>query len=95
MFSHIMVGANDVETARAFYDAILGELGHKPGVIDSKGRYFYRTKTGVFAISKPIDGARTLPVFGKAPTVIFISPIYVIHRAIKYAPCTVWDKQLK
>ena len=56
MFSHIMVGANDVETARAFYDAILGELGHKPGVIDSKGRYFYRTKTGVFAISKPIGG---------------------------------------
>ena len=49
MFTHIMVGANDVEAAKVFYDAILGELGHKPGVMDSKGRCFYRTKTGVFA----------------------------------------------
>ena len=56
MFSHIMVGANDVEESKVFYDAILGELGIRPGVIDDKGRCFYRTKTGVFSISKPIDG---------------------------------------
>jgi catechol 2,3-dioxygenase-like lactoylglutathione lyase family enzyme len=56
MFSHIMVGADDVEVAKVFYDAVLGELGHKPGVIDAKGRCFYYTKTGVFSISKPIDG---------------------------------------
>lgn len=55
MFSHVMVGADDVEKAKVFYDAILGELGHEPGVIDSMGRCFYRTKTGVFSISKPID----------------------------------------
>lgn len=56
MFSHIMVGADDIEKSKAFYDAILGELGHKPGVIDPKGRCFYFTSTGVFSISKPIDG---------------------------------------
>ncbi|MZR31557.1 VOC family protein [Sneathiella litorea] len=56
MFSHVMIGADDIEKAKVFYDAILGALGHEPGVIDSKGRCFYRTKTGVFAISKPIDG---------------------------------------
>ena len=56
MFSHIMVGANDVQQSKVFYDAILGALGHKPGVIDEKGRCFYMTKSGVFAISKPIDG---------------------------------------
>ena len=56
MFSHIMVGANDVEKSKIFYDAILGELGHEPGIIDPKGRCFYFTKTGVFSISKPIDG---------------------------------------
>ena len=27
MFSHIMVGANDIETSRKFYDAVLGALG--------------------------------------------------------------------
>ena len=56
MYSHMMVGSDDIETSKAFYDAVLGELGHKPGVIDPKGRCFYFTPTGVFSISKPIDG---------------------------------------
>jgi catechol 2,3-dioxygenase-like lactoylglutathione lyase family enzyme len=56
MFSHVMVGANDVQQSKVFYDAILGALGHDPGVIDDKGRCFYFTKSGIFAISKPIDG---------------------------------------
>ncbi len=56
MFSHIMVGANDVEKSKTFYDAILATMGHEPGVMDDKGRVFYFTKTGVFSISKPIDG---------------------------------------
>lgn len=56
MFSHIMLGANDIAESKAFYDAILGELGYKPGVIDEKGRCFYYEKTGVFSLSKPIDG---------------------------------------
>jgi catechol 2,3-dioxygenase-like lactoylglutathione lyase family enzyme len=57
MFSHIMVGAKDVGASQKFYDATLGALGISPGKADDKGRVFYRTKTGVFAISKPIDGA--------------------------------------
>ena len=56
MFSHIMVGANDVQKSKVFYDAILGALGYDPGVIDDKGRCFYFNKSGIFSISKPIDG---------------------------------------
>lgn len=56
MFSHIMLGANDIEKSKAFYDAVLGTLGVPPGTIDDKGRVFYRTKTGVFSLSKPING---------------------------------------
>lgn len=56
MFSHVMVGANDVQQSKVFYDAVLGALGHDPGVIDDKGRCFYYTKTGIFSISKPING---------------------------------------
>ncbi len=56
MFSHIMIGANDVAASKKFYDAVLGALGHKPGAMDDRGRCFYRTQTGVFAITKPIDG---------------------------------------
>ncbi len=56
MFSHIMIGANDVEESKTFYDAILGALGYEPGVIDDNGRCFYMNKEGVFAITKPING---------------------------------------
>ncbi|WP_025898333.1 VOC family protein [Sneathiella glossodoripedis] len=56
MFSHIMLGADDIEKSKKFYDAILGALGHKPGVIDPKGRVFYFTKEGIFSITKPING---------------------------------------
>ncbi|WP_406828653.1 VOC family protein [Microbulbifer sp. ARAS458-1] len=56
MFSHVMLGAKDIQESKAFYDAVLGELGYKPGVIDQRGRCFYFTDTGVFAITKPING---------------------------------------
>ena len=56
MFSHIMVGADDVAAAKKFYDAVLGAIGIAEGKTDPRGRVFYRTPTGVFAISKPIDG---------------------------------------
>jgi catechol 2,3-dioxygenase-like lactoylglutathione lyase family enzyme len=55
MYSHIMVGANDMQESKAFYDAVLGALGHGPGAMDDKGRCFYMTDTGIFAITKPID----------------------------------------
>lgn len=56
MFSHIMLGANDIEKSRKFYDATLGALGHEPCITDPKGRCFWITKTGIFCITKPIDG---------------------------------------
>ena len=56
MYSHIMVGTNDMEASKVFYDAVLGSLGYGPGTIDDKGRCFYFTDTGIFSISIPIDG---------------------------------------
>ena len=55
MFSHIMIGTNDLDKAKAFYDSLLGTLGVPPGRVD-RHRVFYRTPTGVFSVSKPIDG---------------------------------------
>ena len=56
MYSHIMVGANDLEASKAFYDATFAALGYPAGNYDPKGRVFWRTPTGVFASTKPIDG---------------------------------------
>ncbi|OQW57992.1 MAG: glyoxalase [Proteobacteria bacterium SG_bin9] len=55
MFSHIMIGTNDLDRAKDFYDKVLGTLGIPPAVVD-RHRIFYRTKTGTFSVSKPIDG---------------------------------------
>jgi catechol 2,3-dioxygenase-like lactoylglutathione lyase family enzyme len=56
MFSHVMVGVNDMEESKKFYDATMQVLGYKPGVMDEKGRCFYLDKSGIFALTKPIDG---------------------------------------
>ena len=49
MFSHVMVGTNDLDRARKFYDAVLGTLGIPAGVVD-RHRAFWRTPTGVFSV---------------------------------------------
>ncbi|MDD8058904.1 VOC family protein [Shewanella metallivivens] len=56
MFSHVMIGVNDIEASKKFYDATLGALGIAPGHIDAKGRCFYMTPSGIFALTKPING---------------------------------------
>jgi catechol 2,3-dioxygenase-like lactoylglutathione lyase family enzyme len=63
MFSHVMVGTNDLEKAKAFYDALLGTLDIRPARVDGH-RIFYITKSGVFAVSKPIDGKPATPANG-------------------------------
>ena len=55
MFSHVMVGVTDLERSRQFYDALLATIGVPPG-IPNKNRYFYRSPTGTFGITTPING---------------------------------------
>jgi len=55
MFSHVMIGTNDLARAKTFYDAVLGTLGVAPGHVD-RHRVFWRTATGVFSVSLPING---------------------------------------
>ena len=56
MFSHVMVGSNDISRSKAFYDALFGALGGKPGFVDDKGRAIYMHAGSLFLVSKPIDG---------------------------------------
>ncbi|MEO6362818.1 MAG: VOC family protein [Caldimonas sp.] len=55
MFSHIMVGTNDLDRSKSFYDALLAPLGAAAGSVD-RHRIFWRTPTGTFSVSLPIDG---------------------------------------
>ncbi|MBA16774.1 MAG: glyoxalase [Sphingomonas sp.] len=56
MFSHVMLGANDIDASKAFYDAALGALGVRPGRVDPKGRVIYAHNGGIFMLTRPIDG---------------------------------------
>ncbi|KAF0178088.1 MAG: VOC family protein [Hyphomonadaceae bacterium] len=63
MFSHIMVGTNDLTRAKSFYDTLLGTLGIPPATVD-RHRIFYITPTGIFSVSQPINGAPATPANG-------------------------------
>jgi len=56
MFSHVMLGASNIEKSKQFYDALLGALGCKPGFTDPHGRVFWRHQGNTFCITKPING---------------------------------------
>jgi catechol 2,3-dioxygenase-like lactoylglutathione lyase family enzyme len=60
MFSHIMVGSNDIERSKRFYDAVLGVLGAGEPLRNlaktGQARLFYRHDGQTFCVSEPIDG---------------------------------------
>jgi len=56
MFSHIVVGANDIEASKAFYDALLATLGAKPGFIDPKGNVVYLHAGALLIVGHPRNG---------------------------------------
>ena len=56
MFSHVMIGSNDLERSKRFYDALFAAIGGKPARQDAKGRLIYLQDGGVLMVTKPIDG---------------------------------------
>lgn len=60
MFNHVMIGSNDIERSKRFYDAVLGTLGAREPLRNkaSSGhtRLFYRHDGNLFGVTEPIDG---------------------------------------
>ena len=56
MFSHVMLGTDDIGASKRFYDAALGALGVPEGDIDELGRLVYMHDGGRFAIRTPLNG---------------------------------------
>ncbi len=57
MFSHIMIGSNDITASRVFYDAVLATVGVSEGDFNQETqRIYYRTLDGTLIVSKPLDG---------------------------------------
>ena len=56
MFSHIMIGTNNLDAAKTFYDATMGAIGINPAMVDDKGRLIYMHNGSIFIITSPING---------------------------------------
>lgn len=56
MFTHVMVGSNDIDASKGFYDALFAVLGARPGMTDDKGRVIYMHDGAMFMVTRPIDG---------------------------------------
>jgi catechol 2,3-dioxygenase-like lactoylglutathione lyase family enzyme len=55
MFSHVMVGSNDVQRSKHFYDALFDAIGAKPGREDEKG-VNYLHNGALFMVRPPLNG---------------------------------------
>ncbi|GAB2499211.1 VOC family protein [Arenimonas alkanexedens] len=60
MFSHVMLGTNDIARAKLFYDALLGFLGAGAAFENTAStghkRLFYRHEGSTFCVTEPING---------------------------------------
>jgi len=60
MFSHVMLGTNDIERSKRFYDAVFGVLGAGEAVANTnktgQRRLFYRHDGTTFCLTEPIHG---------------------------------------
>ena len=60
MFSHVMIGSNDIERSKRFYDAVLGVLGigepARNRNATGQERLFYRHDGSTFCVTQPING---------------------------------------
>ena len=59
MLNHVMLGSNDIERSKRFYDAVLGVLGAGEPIrnVAATGhvRLFYRHDGSTFGLTQPID----------------------------------------
>ncbi len=73
MLNHVMVGSNDIERSKRFYDAVLGVLGAgepMPSKTDTGHmRLFYRHDGSTFCVSEPINDEPA--TFANGSTVAF------------------------
>ena len=74
MFTHIVVGSNDLERSRRFYDAIFATMGAEAGTLDAKGRFVYSKDGYRLLITKPINGQAATFANGGTIGLLMTSP---------------------
>jgi catechol 2,3-dioxygenase-like lactoylglutathione lyase family enzyme len=78
MFTHVMIGSNDLEQSRAFYDATFMALGGQAGEMDARGRLIYVHDGSRLMITKPIDGKPATAANGGTIGILAENPDHVL-----------------
>lgn len=71
MFTHVVLGTNDIQASKTFYDAVLGTIGIGEGVVkaNSDGRVIYAHNGQFFVVTHPVNGEEAS--FGNGVTIGF------------------------
>jgi catechol 2,3-dioxygenase-like lactoylglutathione lyase family enzyme len=82
-YTHAVVGTNDLERAKKFFDAVFAPLGMKQVGTNGDEAVFYGAQTWEFIVTKPKNG---LPAtYGNGATIGFLAPdpaaVDAFHKA--------------
>ena len=81
IFTHVVVGTNDVERARRFYDAVLGTLGIKR-VMNFDAASLWGIEGPEFMVTRPANGQPA--TFANGGTISFAAPsraaVHAFHQ---------------
>jgi catechol 2,3-dioxygenase-like lactoylglutathione lyase family enzyme len=68
MLNHVVIGSNDIERSKRFYDAVLATLGagepFRNTAPSGHARLFYRHNGSTFCVTQPINGEAATPANG-------------------------------
>ncbi|MFT8368972.1 VOC family protein [Acetobacter papayae] len=83
MFTHIMVGSNDIARSQKFYNATFQALDIPPSEINASGRLSYSHHGARFLVTKPLDGKPATPANGGTISIAAPSPAHAAawHKA--------------
>ncbi|AEI82626.1 glyoxalase/bleomycin resistance protein/dioxygenase (plasmid) [Cupriavidus necator N-1] len=88
IISHVVVGTNDLERARVFYDAVLKTLGVKR-VVNLETASLWGTESPEFMVTRPGNGLPS--TYANGGTIGFAAPnraaVHAFHEAAIKARC--------
>ena len=83
MLNHVMIGSNDINKTKRFYNAVLGVLGAGEPMehVNDTGqtRLFYVHNGSTFSVSEPINGAPVTVANGSTIGFLCDSPEQVVQ----------------
>ena len=74
IFTHVVLGTNDIDKARKFYDSTLGALGLKR-VMNMENASLWGKDGPEFMVTKPANGQPATPANGRRPMPLSARPV--------------------